>query len=54
VFFFGDAIEENEEALFDESYKWLRQIREHYFFLNASIIISVVYVSFLVYGLGFG
>jgi len=33
VFLFGDAIEENEEILFDGNYKWLRQIGEHRFFL---------------------
>jgi len=32
VFFFGDAIEENEEVLFDRNYKWLRQIGECHFF----------------------
>ena len=29
VFLFEDAIEENEEVVFDGSYKWLRQIGEH-------------------------
>ena len=33
IFLFGDAIEENEEVLFDGNYKWLRQIGENLFFL---------------------
>ena len=33
VFLFRDAIDENEEVLFDGNYKWLHQIGEHYFFL---------------------
>jgi len=33
VFLFGDAIEENEEVLFDGNYKWLHQIWERRFFL---------------------
>jgi len=31
VLLFGDAIEENGKALFDENYKWLRHIGEHHF-----------------------
>jgi len=33
VFLFGDAIEADEEILFDGNYKWLRQIGEPRFFL---------------------
>jgi len=33
VFLFGDAIEEDEEILFDGNYKWLCQIGKHHFFL---------------------
>ena len=33
VFLFGDAIEKDEEILFDGNYKWLHQIGEHRFFL---------------------
>ena len=34
MFLFGDTINEDEEILFDGNYKWLRQIREYYFFLS--------------------
>jgi len=44
VFFFGDAIDENEEVLFDGNYKWLRQIRERRFFLpNMERIFPLLY-----------
>ena len=33
VFLFGNAIDENEEALFDRNYTWLHQIGERCFFL---------------------
>ena len=33
MLFFGDTIEENEELLFDENYKWLCQIEERHLFL---------------------
>ena len=33
MFLFGEVIGENEEVLFDGSYKWLRQIGERHFFL---------------------
>jgi len=32
-FFFGDSIEEDEVALLDGDYKWLRQISDRRFFL---------------------
>ena len=32
-FFFGDLIEEDEAAIYDEDYKWLRQIGNRRFFL---------------------
>jgi len=32
-FFFGDSIEEDEAALYDGDYKWLRQIGNMRFFL---------------------
>jgi len=34
VFLFGDAIDENEEVLFDRNYKWLLQIGERRLFLS--------------------
>jgi len=46
VFLFGDAIEENEEILFDGNYKWLRQIGEHRFFLpNMEWLFSLSYLQ---------
>ena len=33
AFFFGDSIEEDEAALHDGNYKWLRQIGDRKFFL---------------------
>jgi len=33
AFFFGDSIEEDETALYDRNYKWLRQIGDRKFFL---------------------
>jgi len=32
-FFFGDAITEEDRALYDRDYKWLRQIGDRRFFL---------------------
>ena len=32
-FFFGDVITEDEDALYDGDYKWLRQIGDRKFFL---------------------
>ena len=32
-FFFGDSIDEDEKVLYDDNYKWLRQIRNQRFFL---------------------
>ena len=34
VFFFGDSINENEEGLYDDNYKWLCQIEYRRFFLS--------------------
>ena len=34
AFFFGDSIEEDETALYDENYKWLRRIGDRKFFLS--------------------
>jgi len=33
AFFFGDSIEEDEIALYDGNYKWLRRIGDRKFFL---------------------
>jgi len=44
-FFFDDSIEEDEAALYDGDYKWLRQLGNRMFFLsNMERIYPLVYL----------
>ena len=45
-FFFGDSINEDKEVLYDDNYKWLRQIENRRFFLpNMDRIFSLVILT---------
>ena len=47
-FFFGDSIEEDEAALYDGDYKWLRQIGNRRFFLpNMERMYPLAYLQYM-------
>jgi len=59
AFFFGNLIEEDEAALYDGKYKWLRQIGNRKFFLpnmegKISLGLSATYICASDNGLGLG